>query len=120
MRINIQECGLHVKMKLPSGLLKIIYFLNLRRNIMTFFKYSKLINIISILLLGMQMAYAKTEISDINLVKPKSITVDKSLDKTTAHQMIRAARLFYTFWNTGDQAYLNAVITPNFIDNTLP
>jgi len=87
---------------------------------MNFLKYYKLINIILILLLSSPIAYAKAGINENNLVQPKSITVDKSLDKTKASQMIRAARLFYTFWNTGDQAYLNAVVAPNFIDNTLP
>lgn len=83
-------------------------------------KYRKLTNIVLSLLLGMQIAYAKSEINESSLVQPKSITIDQSLDKTKANQMIRAARLFYSFWNTDDQAYLNAVISPNFIDNTLP
>ncbi|MFI4955520.1 MAG: ester cyclase, partial [Gammaproteobacteria bacterium] len=37
-----------------------------------------------------------------------------------AEQIIRAAQLFYTFWNTGDTIYLDAVIAPDFKDNTLP
>lgn len=54
------------------------------------------------------------------LVKPKSITIDRSLDKKTADEMVKAAQLFYTFWDTGDPKYLNAAISPNFFDNTLP
>jgi len=31
-----------------------------------------------------------------------------------------AARHFYTFWNTGDEADLKAAISPSFTDHTLP
>lgn len=60
------------------------------------------------------------KIDEAALIVPKSITVDHSLDKATADQMIRAAKLFYTFWNTGETKYLDAVISSHFIDNTLP
>ncbi len=74
------------------------------------------------LLTIVETANAQTpiDIKDNELVKPKSITIDRSLDKSTADQIIHTAQLFYTFWNTGDQKYLNAGVSPNFIDNTLP
>lgn len=61
-----------------------------------------------------------SQINDDSLIQPKSITVDGSLDKDKAAQIVRAARLFYTFWNTGEHQYLTAVISPHFIDHTLP
>jgi predicted ester cyclase len=33
---------------------------------------------------------------------------------------IKAARAFYDFWNSGDEAFLKKAIAPNFIDRTLP
>ena len=33
---------------------------------------------------------------------------------------INAAKAFYQFWNTGDQALLSAAISPAFVDHTLP
>jgi predicted ester cyclase len=33
---------------------------------------------------------------------------------------LKAADLFYEFWNTGNVAQLNAAISPNFVDHTLP
>lgn len=68
----------------------------------------------------LQAAQENISINTDNLIKPKSMTIDASLDKATADQMLRAAQLFYTFWNTGDEKFLNAVVSPNFIDNTLP
>lgn len=73
-----------------------------------------------VLMILSQIANAETPIDDSKLVRPQSITIDKSLDKDKADQMVRAAELFYTFWNTGDPSYLDAVISPGFIDNTLP
>lgn len=69
---------------------------------------------------GIQAENAKTKIKDRDLVQPLSITLDHSLNTTQANQMVRAAKLFYTFWNTGNSIYLDAVISPTFIDNTLP
>lgn len=61
-----------------------------------------------------------TDTIDVTLPKPKSLTVDKSLDKKTAESMIQAARLFYAFWNTGEAKYAQAAVAPSFFDNTLP
>lgn len=67
-------------------------------------------------------AYAKADaaISDAELIKPKSIVVDQSLGQLQAEKMLRAARLFYTFWDTGEKKYIDVLVDPNFIDNTLP
>ena len=54
------------------------------------------------------------------LPQPESMTVDRSLSKTDAARMIKAARLFYAFWDTGDEAYVSAAVDNDFRDNTLP
>ena len=87
---------------------------------MKFFNKAILTSIAITLLSMMQIANAETPIDDSKLVQSESMTIDKSLDKTTSDQMVRAARLYYTFWNTGDARYLDAMVSPDFIDNTLP
>ncbi|MHB1948333.1 MAG: ester cyclase [Gammaproteobacteria bacterium] len=59
------------------------------------------------------------EISEADLVKPNLITIDQSLDKATLNKSIRAARLFYTFWNTGQYKYLDAAVAPTFVEHNL-
>ncbi|WAL68474.1 ester cyclase [Amycolatopsis cynarae] len=54
------------------------------------------------------------------LVQPKALTVDRSIGEKRAAQEVRLAQLLYTFWNTGQQKYLDAAIGPDFTDNTLP
>jgi predicted ester cyclase len=48
------------------------------------------------------------------------MTVDRSLSKADAAQMIKTARLFYAFWDTGNEDYAAAAIDNDFRDNTLP
>lgn len=52
--------------------------------------------------------------------QPKNFTIDSSLNQDKAQESIRAARLYYGFWNTGDATYLNDAVSPQFRDNTLP
>jgi predicted ester cyclase len=87
---------------------------------MKFLQKTFTLSLIFCLSTGIQAANTKAEINDSDLVKPLSVTIDHSLSKAEADQMLHAARLFYTFWNTGNSVYLDAVIAPNFIDNTLP
>src|SRR6266851_3822514 len=54
------------------------------------------------------------------LPQPESITVDRSLSAGDAAQMIKTARLFYAFWDTGNAEYASAAVGNNFRDNTLP
>ena len=49
-----------------------------------------------------------------------SITVARSLSKADAAQMVKAARLFYAFWDTGNAEYASAAVDNDFRDNTLP
>src|SRR6266478_6450503 len=53
------------------------------------------------------------------LHQPESMTVDRSLSKADAAQMIKTTRLFYTFWDTGDAGYAAASVDNLFHDNTL-
>ncbi|WP_051831164.1 MULTISPECIES: ester cyclase [Streptomyces] len=55
-----------------------------------------------------------------DLVQPKALTVDRSLGARRAAQEVHLAQQLYTFWNTGQQKYLDAAISPGFRDNTLP
>jgi predicted ester cyclase len=54
------------------------------------------------------------------LPQPESMTVDRSLSKAEAAQMIKTARLFYAFWDTGNAEYASASVDNDFRDNTLP
>ena len=54
------------------------------------------------------------------LPQPESITVDRSLSPADAAQMIKTARLFYAFWDTGNAEYASAAVDNDFRDNTLP
>src|SRR6266478_6391858 len=54
------------------------------------------------------------------LHQPESMTVDRSLSKADAAQMIKTARLFYAFWDTGNAEYASAAVDDDFRDNTLP
>ncbi|MFF7243601.1 ester cyclase [Embleya sp. NPDC008237] len=55
-----------------------------------------------------------------DLVQPKALTVDHSIGERRAAQEVRLAQQLYTFWNTGQQKYLDAAVSPRFKDNTLP
>src|SRR5712672_4850871 len=54
------------------------------------------------------------------LPQAESITVDRSLSPADAAQMIKTARLFYAFWDTGNAEYASAAVDNDFRDNTLP
>lgn len=54
------------------------------------------------------------------LVQPKTLTVDRSIGARRAAQEVHLAQQLYTFWNTGQQNYLDAAVGPQFKDNTLP
>lgn len=73
-----------------------------------------LIIIISVLSIQIKKA---GKIYEADLITPKLITVDHSLDKPTINKMILASRLFYTFWNTGEYKYLDAAVAPTFIEH---
>jgi SnoaL-like polyketide cyclase len=53
-------------------------------------------------------------------VKIDDLVVATSLPQGERDATIKAAKLFYQFWNTGDESALKAAIAPNFRDHTLP
>jgi len=55
-----------------------------------------------------------------SLPQPQSMTVDRSLSPADAAQMIKTARLFYAFWDTGNAEYASAAVDNRFRDHTLP
>ncbi|WP_208094517.1 ester cyclase [Mucilaginibacter agri] len=55
-----------------------------------------------------------------DIPKPKLLTVDKSLTKAEADQLMQASLMFYAFWNTGNEKYLRQAVSADFHDNTLP
>jgi predicted ester cyclase len=54
------------------------------------------------------------------LIKPSRLFVDASLDESRARHMVHIGQQLYTFWHTGDTAFLDRAVEPSFVDNTLP
>src|SRR5258708_34002821 len=71
-------------------------------------------------LLSIATTQAAVQAQGPSLPQPDSITVDRSLSPADAAQMIKAARLFYAFWDTGNTEYASAAVDNDFRDNTLP
>jgi predicted ester cyclase len=55
-----------------------------------------------------------------DLVKPQMLIVDQALSTHQRDQQIHAARLYDTFWTTGDEAQARAALADDFTDRTLP
>ncbi len=55
-----------------------------------------------------------------SLPLPKSVVTDRSIPAPQREAMSLAARRYYAFWDTGDVAYANAVLAPDFVDRNLP
>jgi predicted ester cyclase len=53
-------------------------------------------------------------------VSIKELVVAAPIPDAQRDATIKAARAFYDFWNTGDDALLKQAIAPTFIDRTLP
>lgn len=66
------------------------------------------------------IALPATAATNDNMVQPQQLIVDKSLPKHQAQQQIRAARLYDTFWSTGDEAQAREALAADFTDRTLP
>jgi predicted ester cyclase len=59
-------------------------------------------------------------VSADNLPEPKSATIDKSLSVDQGQRAVRAARVFYAFWDTGDAQFARLALADSFTDRTLP
>ena len=53
-------------------------------------------------------------------VKIEDIVVAPGVPAAQREADLAAARAFYGFWNTGDQALLDRAVAPGFTDHTLP
>ena len=53
-------------------------------------------------------------------VKIDEVVVATSISPAQRDAAIKAARAFYEFWNSGDEALLKQAIAPEFTDRTLP
>ncbi|HWL87234.1 MAG TPA: ester cyclase [Polyangiaceae bacterium] len=53
-------------------------------------------------------------------VKVNDLVVATPIPDAQREATVKAARAFYDFWNTGDEAFLKQAIAPNFTDRTLP
>jgi predicted ester cyclase len=53
-------------------------------------------------------------------VKIDDLVVATTASASQQEATIKAAKKFYQFWNTGDEASLKAAISPSFTDRTLP
>jgi predicted ester cyclase len=71
-------------------------------------------------LLSIALSQKAAQAQNQALPQPESITVDRSLSPADAAQMIKTARLFYAFWDTGNAEYASAAVDNDFRDNTLP
>ncbi|KIQ17451.1 lipoprotein [Rhodococcus sp. MEB064] len=58
--------------------------------------------------------------SSTDLVSPGTVNVGDAPVTDRTRQVVRVAQTLYTFWNTGDAAYLDDAVDPGFVDNTLP
>jgi hypothetical protein len=54
------------------------------------------------------------------LVVPTAIHVPPGADPAQARNVVHAAQLLYTFWNTGDTTYLDHAITSDFRTTRCP
>jgi predicted ester cyclase len=54
------------------------------------------------------------------LVKPAKVNIAAGTPKEEAEATLKAAQRYYTFWNTGEEKYARAALSPNFIDLNLP
>ena len=55
-----------------------------------------------------------------DLVVPGTVNVGRSPVTDRTRQVVRIAQTLYTFWNSGDAAYLDRAVDSTFVDNTLP
>jgi predicted ester cyclase len=69
---------------------------------------------------GGPAAPAQSNLPLAPVTAPKLVTRASTLTEPQAAQLLRTARLFYTFWNTGDVRYARASVSADFKDNTLP
>jgi hypothetical protein len=53
-------------------------------------------------------------------LKIDDVVVAQSIPDKERDAIVKAARAFYDFWNTGDEALLKQAVDDSFTDHTLP
>lgn len=77
---------------------------------------------ISLFLLSVPIASA-AEVDDrtaIQIAQPRETIFERGADRKLFAESATAADNFYGFWNNGSQALLDAAISEDFVDHTLP
>ena len=79
---------------------------------------NKTMLVLSVLLLFTVLSAAPAQ--DDSLPVPQELVRDDHLHHARADAEILAARRFYAFWSSGDARFLDAALSPEFVDRTLP
>jgi predicted ester cyclase len=73
-----------------------------------------------VLVAGAGSLAAGEPVPEAALPQPGLVIMDKSLSADQGRKAIRAARLFYAFWSTGNPRFARLALAADFIDRTLP
>ncbi len=76
-------------------------------------------NALGVLLLALALLQS-TPAPAADNVKINDLVVAAAIPDPQREATIKAARAFYDFWNSGDEAFLKEAVAPNFTDRTLP
>jgi predicted ester cyclase len=71
-------------------------------------------------LVGFAALVGSSALAAEELPQPRKLTVERGLSHYQAHTQLLAARRYYAFWNTGEEAYAQAALAEDFIDLNLP
>ncbi|MFY0575332.1 ester cyclase [Cystobacter fuscus] len=71
-------------------------------------------------LVGFATLVGSSALAAEELPQPIKLTVDRGLSHYQAYTQLLAARRYYAFWNTGEEAYAKAALAEDFIDLNLP
>jgi predicted ester cyclase len=52
------------------------------------------------------------------LVRPRGLTMDGEHSEAAARRLVHLAQLLYTFWDTGDETYLDRAVDTSFVDRS--
>ncbi|RFU46217.1 ester cyclase [Paraburkholderia sp. DHOC27] len=72
------------------------------------------------LALSAALGSGATHAADANAALPQPHHLAVDAHSATAAQIVLTARRYAAFWNTGDETYAQAALSPEFIDRTLP
>jgi predicted ester cyclase len=73
--------------------------------------------------LAIAMPASAAQVDDpaaVAIGKPQELIIDSSLSQASVEAILRPVDAFYGFWNNGSQTLLDAAISPQFVDRTLP